>query len=84
MGIVVDAVSEVHAISDSDTQNSPDLIEDLNTEFIKGLVSIEDNMIILLDVNRLLTIDKQLLTLTSELASGLDSESTAEHEENKQ
>tara|TARA_B110000211_G_C14081321_1_gene554644 strand:+ start:266 stop:799 length:534 start_codon:yes stop_codon:yes gene_type:complete len=67
MGIVVDAVSEVHSISDSDMKNSPDLIEDLNTEFIKSLVSIDDNMIILLDVNRLLTIDKQLLILTEGL-----------------
>jgi|TARA_B110001454_G_scaffold20120_1_gene18927 purine-binding chemotaxis protein CheW len=65
MGIVVDAVSDVHSIKDSDTRNSPDLIEDLNTEFIRSLVSVDDGMIILLDVQRLLTIDKQLLNLTS-------------------
>lgn len=63
MGIVVDAVSDVHSISDSDTKNSPELIEDLNTEFIRSLVSVDENMIILLNVQRLLTIDKQLLSL---------------------
>ena len=65
MGIVVDAVSDVHSISDSDTRNSPDLIEDLNTEFIRSLVSVDDSMIILLDVQRLLTIDKQILNLAA-------------------
>lgn len=69
MGIVVDAVSDVHSISDSDTQNSPELIEDLNTEFIRSLVSVDDNMIILLNVQRLLTIDKKLLILAEGLTA---------------
>ena len=69
MGIVVDAVSDVHSISDSDTRNSPELIEDLNTEFIRSLVSVDDSMIILLDVQRLLTIDKQLLNLAADVAA---------------
>lgn len=69
MGIVVDAVSDVHSISDSDTRNSPELIEDLNTEFIRSLVSVDDNMIILLDVQRLLTIDKQILNIAGEVAA---------------
>ncbi len=69
MGIVVDAVSDVHSISNSDTRNSPDLIEDLNTEFIRSLVSVDDNMIILLDVRRLLTIDKQILNLAEDFTA---------------
>lgn len=72
MGIVVDAVSDVHSISDSDTRNSPELIEDLNTEFIRSLVSVNESMIILLDVQRLLTIDKKLLNLTEDVT--VDSE----------
>ena len=73
MGIVVDAVSDVHSIQDSDTRNSPDLIEDLNTEFIRGLVSVGDSMIILLDVQRLLTIDKQLIDLADEVIANTES-----------
>ncbi len=69
MGIVVDAVSDVHSISDSDTRNSPELIDDLNTEFIRSLVSVDDNMIILLDVKRLLTIDHQLMNLAADVAA---------------
>ena len=69
MGIVVDAVSDVHSINNSDMKNSPALIEDLNTEFIKSLVSVNDTMIILLDVQRLLTIDKHLLKITDAAVS---------------
>jgi purine-binding chemotaxis protein CheW len=69
MGIVVDAVSDVHSISDSDTRNSPDLIEDLNTEFIRSLVSVDDSMIILLDVQRLLTIEKKVLDLAEDITA---------------
>lgn len=54
MGIVVDAVSDVYTISDSETRNTPELTEDKNSVFIKGLVNINDKMIILLNVESLL------------------------------
>lgn len=74
MGIVVDAVSDVHSISDSDTRNSPELIEDLNTEFIRSLVSVDDNMIILLDVQRLLTIDRQVIDQAVDVVADTDND----------
>lgn len=58
MGIVVDAVSDVYAIANVDIRPSPDLGASMNTEFIKGLVDINKKMIILLDVDRLLTMDE--------------------------
>jgi purine-binding chemotaxis protein CheW len=75
MGIVVDAVSDVHSISDSDTRNSPDLIEDLNTEFIRSLVSVDDSMIILLDVQRLLTIDRQIIDQATDAVADTNTDS---------
>jgi purine-binding chemotaxis protein CheW len=75
MGIVVDAVSDVHSISDSDTRNSPDLIEDLNTEFIRSLVSVDDSMIILLDVQRLLTIDRQIIDQAADAVADTNTDS---------
>lgn len=66
MGIVVDAVSDVHSISESETRNSPELTDDLNTEFIRSLVSVNEKMIILLDVKRLLTFESKKLNLTTE------------------
>ena len=57
MGVVVDAVSDVHSINDSNIKNSPKFSQDLNTDFIDNLVSVDDKMIILLDVNRLISVE---------------------------
>lgn len=55
MGIVVDAVSDVYTISESETRRTPELTEDKNSVFIKGLVNVNDKMIILLNVESLLS-----------------------------
>ena len=54
MGIVVDAVSDVYTIADDDTRRPPELTEDENSDFIKGLVNVNEKMVILLDVEELL------------------------------
>lgn len=56
MGIVVDAVSDVYTISEQETRKPPELTEDCNSRFIRGLVSVNEKMVILLDVNELLKI----------------------------
>ena len=60
MGIVVDAVSDVYTISDESTRRPPELTEDKNSGFIKGLVNVNEKMVILLDVNELLSIPGSL------------------------
>ncbi len=57
MGIVVDAVSDVYSLSESDMRPAPDLGDAINTEFIRGLVNVDEKMVILLDINRLLNLD---------------------------
>jgi purine-binding chemotaxis protein CheW len=57
MGIVVDAVSDVYALADSDMRAAPDLGDVGDTEFIKGLVTVNDRMVILLNINKLLAFD---------------------------
>ncbi|MBL4866159.1 MAG: chemotaxis protein CheW [Pseudomonadales bacterium] len=57
MGIVVDAVSDVYSLSQSMMKDAPDLGEKVATRFLKGLATIEDKMVILLDINELLAID---------------------------
>jgi len=61
MGIVVDAVSDVYSISDEETRKTPELTEDSNSVFIRGLVNVNDKMIILLDVESLLSFEKKAL-----------------------
>jgi Chemotaxis signal transduction protein len=57
IGIVVDAVSDVYALSENDMRATPDLGSAVNTEFIRGLVTVEEKLVILLDIDKLLTLD---------------------------
>ncbi|MCK5719383.1 MAG: chemotaxis protein CheW [Thiomargarita sp.] len=63
MGIIVDAVSDVHTIIEDEIKPTPDFGNKINTEFIKGLVTINDKIIIILDINHLLNSD-ELTTIT--------------------
>ncbi|WP_018275835.1 chemotaxis protein CheW [Teredinibacter turnerae] len=57
MGIVVDAVSDVYSLGKKDMRPPPDLSNAVNTDFVKGLVNVEDKMVILLDIDELLTLE---------------------------
>ncbi|MGR9114527.1 MAG: chemotaxis protein CheW [Gammaproteobacteria bacterium] len=57
MGMVVDAVSDVLDIDKTTIQNAPDFGSKVNTEFIKGLASVNGRMIMLLEVKKLLKLD---------------------------
>ncbi len=54
MGIVVDAVSDVHSISDNMINTSPELGNNENSRFIRGLGQAEEKMLILLNLKNLL------------------------------
>ncbi|PIE42954.1 MAG: chemotaxis protein CheW [Gammaproteobacteria bacterium] len=54
MGIVVDAVSDVHYFTASAIQPSPEMADNRKTAFVKGLGSVDDKMVILLDINAIL------------------------------
>ncbi len=58
MGVVVDAVSNVINVDKSTIQNSPDFGARVSTEFINGLTSVDNKMIMLLDVDKLLTLEE--------------------------
>ena len=51
MGMVVDAVSEVYNISEEMMRETPELGGAISTNFIKGLATIDEKMIILLDID---------------------------------
>lgn len=71
IGIVVDGVSDVYALADSDLHRPPDLGHAVDTAFIKGLASIDNKMIILLNIDQLLNIDElpNLAGLKEQLAN---------------
>ena len=53
LGIVVDAVSEVYDINKDDMQPPPDMEGSISIDFVTGLATMEDKMVILLDINKL-------------------------------
>jgi len=53
VGIVVDAVSEVYNVPIGDTRPPPDMLGPVDRVLIKGLARVEEKMVILLDVDRL-------------------------------
>ena len=51
VGLVVDAVEEVRIIDDSLVDNKTPVISDIGSEFLRGIVKLEDSLIILLDMD---------------------------------
>ena len=58
IGIVADAVQEVLDLDDSQIEPPPRLGTRLNTEFIKGMGSMDDQFVILLDIDRVFSADE--------------------------
>jgi|SRR5579871_46571 len=54
VGMVVDAVSEVYNVDAGDTKPPPDVCGSVDTIFVKALATVEQKMLILLDIDRLI------------------------------
>lgn len=54
MGVVVDSVSDVLDISAQDMKSAPNLGRRVNTRFIKGMVTLGERIVVLLDVDKLM------------------------------
>ena len=65
MGIVVDAVSDVLAITREEIKVAPSLGSKINTDYVFGMVTKEEHMVMLLDSERLL--DSEEFETLSEL-----------------
>ena len=55
MGYVVDAVSEVLRIQSDTVEPTPPVVAGVDSEFIKGVGKLADRLLILLDLDKLLT-----------------------------
>lgn len=53
LGIVVDAVSEVYDINKDDMQPPPDMEGSISIDFVTGLATMDDKMVVLLDIDKL-------------------------------
>jgi len=59
MGVVVDAVSDVIALLPSQIRPAPELGVELAARLIRGLAPIDDRMLILINIARLMTMEEQ-------------------------
>jgi len=57
MGVVVDSVSDVIDVDKKMIQGAPNFGAKVSTEFINGLVSVNERMVMLLDVEKLLKLE---------------------------
>lgn len=54
MGMVVDSVSDVYEIPPNEIKPAPDLGGNIDTDYIKGLATVQDKMVLLIDIDHLL------------------------------
>ena len=66
VGMVVDGVSEVYTVDKSGIQAAPDFGGDVDTRFVNGLATMEERMLILLDIDRLIDDSVELDTSAAE------------------
>ena len=59
VGMVVDGVSEVLQISQSEIEPAPPLGARVNSEFIKGMGKVGERLMILLDIDRILSAEEK-------------------------
>ena len=73
IGLVVDSVSDVIDVDEKDIKATPDFGTTLNTEFINGLATSAEHMVMLLDVDKLLSVDEMTaLAQLSDANSGVE------------
>jgi len=54
LGVVVDSVSDVIQLNDDEIREAPQLHGDLDTRFIRGLATLSERMVILMDIEGLM------------------------------
>ncbi len=54
VGIVVDGVSDVMNLNDSQIRNVPDIVASIDTKYITGLATVDEKMFILVDIEQLM------------------------------
>lgn len=61
VGIVVDGVSDVMALKEEQLSDVPSLVTSIDTKYIVGLATVEEQMLILVDIERLMSSEEMEL-----------------------
>ncbi|MDR3375916.1 MAG: chemotaxis protein CheW [Ancalomicrobiaceae bacterium] len=64
IGLLVDAVSDIITVSSSEIRPVPEMERATNTEYLRGLISVGDSMVVLLSLETLFSQSPQMDTST--------------------
>ena len=59
VGMIVSKVSEVLTIEDNIIEPAPNMVKNINTDFITGIAKIDSRLVVLIDLSRVLNVDEQ-------------------------
>jgi len=62
-GLLVDEVTEVLRIPETETKSAPELVTRIDREYVNGVITLENRLIILLDLSKVLS-SEELARLT--------------------
>lgn len=60
IGMIVDGVSEVLRVSDESIEPPPPMVTTVDSAFIKGIAKLEDRLVIVLDLSRVLSTEERM------------------------
>jgi purine-binding chemotaxis protein CheW len=69
IGVVVDSVSEVLEIPEAEIEPAPSFGAKIRTDFIKGMGKVKDKFVIILDANKVLSVDEMAMLSGVEASS---------------
>ncbi len=78
MGIVVDAVSDVYDVRPEQLRPAPDLGHNVDVSYIRGLINVQERMVVLLDVDTLLNSDKAFVLAGTDLPAWQENSSESQ------
>jgi len=86
VGMIVDAVDEVLRISEDNIEAPSLIISSIDTEYIKGVGKLEDKLLILLDLAKVLTKEEKgaLQTMKEEMEKEKEEKEKEEKEGEKE
>lgn len=70
IGVLADSVSDIITVKGNDIKPAPSIDNDLKSQFVNGLIALEDRMVVLLDMEKL--IDENLVEMVSHAAEDID------------
>ncbi len=83
IGVIVDKVSEVADISSENIDNTPDFGIDINTDYILGIGKSENNVLLLLDINKIISTQDIIDIHSAQIDANLQEQKIVAAEETK-